>query len=170
MCCSAVFFCCCCAVFLFDCVYNAAVCCLITGLRWACLCAVGLITVGSALRCVTSDPFAAKWQVTWSLKLVIAMMVHVLYLMLHGMITMKHLSKSVISLLLLQMWCFGIGSRSLFYFCFVTCFILCNMMCIYASVWWNEQKDSSLLLLCIVVIIKHIYWLVSLLWNWCRIT
>jgi len=49
--------------------------CTITGLRWACLCSSGLIALGSALRCVTDDPYAAKWQVNWTLRLVIAVMV-----------------------------------------------------------------------------------------------
>jgi len=45
-------------------------CGIITGLRWACLCSAGLIAVGSSLRCVTDDPYAAKWQVTSDLKLI----------------------------------------------------------------------------------------------------
>lgn len=40
------------------------VCHIVIGLRWACLSSAGLIAVGSSLRCVTDDPYAAKWQVT----------------------------------------------------------------------------------------------------------
>jgi len=36
-------------------------CFTITGLRWACLCAGGLVAIGSALRCISDDPYAAKW-------------------------------------------------------------------------------------------------------------
>jgi len=53
--------------------------CIVTGLRWACLSSSGLIAIGSALRCVTDDPYAAKWQVT-PIHIGIEVMVYVQYL------------------------------------------------------------------------------------------